>query len=238
VRRSDADLIGLQEAQTGNLKAYHEHMPEYRWTAWPEYGNQKPHEWPAIVWHPRALTPVDSGGFWLSETPECYSRSWETDCIRAAAWVKFQVSGSDASVVHLNTHLDHISEQARIEGTRLILARLDELQSDGSAAVVTGDFNTPVDSPTYRLFTDAGFVDTHIAAGNDDNPAQSFTYHGWQGTAFRGSDEWPRRIDWVLARGGARTALRTRSCEIVRDAAPPVYPSDHYPVLAELDLAD
>lgn len=139
--------------------------------------------------------------------------------------------------MHLNTHLDHISERARVEGARLIIERLDDEQRAGAAAVVTGDFNAPIGSATYRLFADAGFVDAHLACGNDDEPSKSFTYHGFQGEAFRGSDAAPRRIDWVLLRDGASTRVGARSCEIVRDAAPPVYPSDHYPVVAEIDLS-
>ncbi len=142
IRRCAPDLIGLQEAQTGNLKAYHRELPGYHWMAWPEYGDAPPHEWPAIYWRPDRLRPIDSGGFWLSETPERHSGSWDTDCIRSAAWVKFRCVATGATIVHVNTHLDHRSELARVNGAALIIARLDELQRDGAAAVVTGDFNT------------------------------------------------------------------------------------------------
>lgn len=235
IERAAPDLIGFQETQTGNLKAYNAGLQRYRWTAWPEYNNQPPHQWPSIFWDPERLRPKDSGGFWLSETPEQYSGSWDTDCIRSAAWIRFHTD-SGVEVVHLNTHLDHISERARVEGARLIVSKLDELQRGGAAAIVTGDFNAPVGSPAYRAFIDAGFVDAYVSAGNDDDPAVSFTYHGWEGTEFRGSDELPRRIDWILMRDGAATRLQTRSCTIVRDAAPPVYPSDHYPVVADVEV--
>jgi hypothetical protein len=86
------------------------------------------------------------------------------------------------------------------------------LQRDGAAVIVTGDFNTEAGSPAYRIFAEAGFIDAHAACGNDDDPSRAFTYHGWQGEAFRGSDSPPRRIDWALLRDGASV--------IVRDAAP------------------
>ena len=235
LREHTPDLIGVQEAQTGNLKAYHCELPEYRWTAWPEYGDTPPHEWPAIYWRPERLQPIDSGGFWLSETPEQHSRSWNTDCIRSAAWVKFRCTHSGATVFHLNVHLDHRSERARIEGARLIIARLDEAQRDGAAAIVTGDFNATPDSATYQLFAAAGFTDAHVAAGNSADPLESYTNHGWRGYPFDRSDDTPQRIDWILTRD-AVTTLSVTSCEIVRDAAPPVYPSDHYPVVAEIEV--
>jgi endonuclease/exonuclease/phosphatase family metal-dependent hydrolase len=234
VRAAAPHLIGMQEVQTGNLKAYDRLLPEYRCTAWPEYGNQPPFEWPAIYWDPRTLIPIDSGGFWLSETPERFSASWGTDCIRSATWMKFRHAATGATIVHLNTHLDHISGQARVEGTRLILARLGELQADGSVAIVTADFNDRPRSPTHRLYTNAGFTDAYLAAGHADDPERSFTYHGWRGREFRREGAEPVRIDWILVRDGARWRARVASCEIIRNAAPPVYPSDHYPVLAEL----
>jgi endonuclease/exonuclease/phosphatase family metal-dependent hydrolase len=235
IRRAAPHLIGMQEVQTGNLKAYDRLLPEYHWTAWPEYGDAPPFEWPAIYWDPRVLQPLDSGGFWLSEMPDRHSRSWDTDCIRSATWLKFRHVATGARIVHLNTHLDHISERARIEGTRLIVARLDDLQSGGAAAIVTADFNDRPGSATHRAWLDAGFADAHIAAGHGDDPERDFTYHGWRGTSFRREGTAPVRIDWVLLRPGA-TAARVESCEILRDAAPPVYPSDHYPVLAQIAL--
>jgi hypothetical protein len=64
IRAAAPHLIGMQEVQTGNLKAYHRLLPEYHWLAWPEYGNETPFEWPAMYWDPRVDTR-DSGGFWL-----------------------------------------------------------------------------------------------------------------------------------------------------------------------------
>jgi endonuclease/exonuclease/phosphatase family metal-dependent hydrolase len=236
IRRCAPDIIGFQEANGRNVEAYHLALTEYHYVAWPPYNNAPPHQFPAIFWRPDRLKPLLCETFWLSDTPDVYSGSWETDCIRSAAWVRFRCADSGVEIVHLNTHLDHVSEQARVEGARLIIERLREAQARCAAAVVTGDFNAPVASPTYRLFADAGFVDAHVACGNDDEPPRSFTYHGFEGEAFRGSDALPRRIDWILLRDGASTRVRARSCEIVRDAAPPAYPSDHYPVVAEIDV--
>jgi endonuclease/exonuclease/phosphatase family metal-dependent hydrolase len=234
IRLHAPDLIGLQEANGRNLQVYHRELQQYNYLAGPPYNNAPPHQFPAILWNPKKLRPVDSDTFWLSETPDVYSGSWQTDCIRSAAWIRFRVTGSDATIVHLNTHLDHISERARVEGARLIIERLAGVQADGSAAIVTGDFNAPVGSPAYELFHADGFADAHLSCGNDDTPGRSFTYHGFEGETFRGSDSPPRRIDWVLLRDGTTTRVHAERCEIIRDAQPPVYPSDHYPVIADV----
>jgi endonuclease/exonuclease/phosphatase family metal-dependent hydrolase len=238
IRRAAPHLIGFQEAQGRNLKAYKMLLPEYWYTEGPQYGNRPPHEWNAVFWDRARLQPIDSGGFWLSETPERPSRSWDTDNIRSATWLKFRCLDSGAKFVHLNTHLDHVSEGARINGSKLIIERLRELQSDGSAAIVTGDFNTTPGSATYRLYAEAGFVDTFIAANNSDHdPMESYTNHGWRGYPWGRDDDTPQRIDWILVRDGAATSVGARSCSIIRDAEPPVYPSDHFAVVAEVVIA-
>ncbi|MDQ4106964.1 MAG: endonuclease/exonuclease/phosphatase family protein [Actinomycetota bacterium] len=183
---------------------------------------------------------VDSGGFWLSETPEKYSRSWQTAVIRCANWACFRCLENDATFMHLNTHLDHVSAAARIEGSRLMLSKMEELTASRGErpAVVTGDFNCRPGSPPYRIFAEEGFRDTFLAAGNND-AEDAYTFHAFKGTLFRSTDtDKPTgRIDWIMVRDGPR-GVEVRSHEILRDGDEEAgrYPSDHYPILAELAL--
>ena len=204
IRRTAPHLIGMQEVQTGNLKAYDRALPEYHWLAWPEYGNQKPFEWPAIY------------------------------------WIRFRDLGTGAEFVHANTHLDHRSEHARFEGSRLIIDRLTHLDDVAQPSpavqrplpqIVTGDFNDVPGSRTYRAWTEAGYADAHVAAGCSGDPHESYTNHGWRGYPFGRDDDAPQRIDWIMVRG-----VNVRACAIVRDGAPPVWPSDHFPVVAEVSV--
>ncbi len=238
IKRHAPDLIGFQELQGGNLATYREQLPEYAHELGPRAENAEPHGFNAIFWNPARLARREAGGFWLSRTPERHSGDWETDCIRVANWVVFRPVGDGADFLHLNTHLDHVSELARVEGSKLILRRLAGLGEGNPPVIVTGDFNALPGSPAYRLFLEAGFTDTFLAAGDGD-AEEADTFHQFKGADFaavRWADR-PVRIDWILTRDGNRR-LHARSCAIVRDAEPPVYPSDHYPVLAELELAD
>ena len=104
-------------------------------------------------------------------------------------------------------------------------------------ALVTGDFNCNPWDPAYRIFMSNGFTDTYRAAGNADTEASS-TFHGFRGKDYfglqwGGSIFW--RVDWILTRDGS-PRVQTTACTIVRDAEPPLYPSDHYPVVAEVML--
>lgn len=152
--------------------------------------------------------------------------------MRSANWARFRAPSGE-EFVHLNTHLDHRSGRARVEGSRFILRSLDEISGD-APILITGDFNCRPGSKTYGIYESAGFSDVHRLA---DNPPEH-TFHRFQGPDFTPKNpEQEVRLDWVLVRDGSTGGWVARKCHVVRDAEPPVYPSDHYPVAAELLLS-
>ncbi len=242
IDRHAPHLVGLQECQRGNLSTYARRLPRYGRIRGPRYGNAPPHDFNAILYDPARLELLESGGFWLSETPRKPSRSWETRVIRSANWALFRPKGTDLSLLHLNTHLDHKSAVARRNGSALIIRRVEKLlQHHGPEipAIVTGDFNCRPGTPTYEGFANAGFVDTFLAAGNTDD-GRANTFHAFRGHLFRDPNprRGPRRIDWVLLKDPA-AYLSVVSHDILRDETDgPPYPSDHHPVLARLAPTD
>lgn len=242
IQKYAPDLIGFQELQDGNLSVYRAELPDYQYIVGHDASGPPP-EHQSMFWKPSIFTLLDSGAFWISETPEVHSGSWETDCVRAATWVRLREQTSGTEFIHLNTHLDHRSAWARREGCRLIVRRLADLRQDGTLpAILTGDFNANAHQRAefadeiYRYLRDQGFVDSYLAAGNSD-AERSHTFHGFQGERF--APDRPGnagRIDWLLTLDGAQ-AWRVLASGIIRDHAAPVYPSDHYPIFADLTFA-
>lgn len=236
IERRAPDLISFQELQVGNLETYRKRLSQYAHVLGPRYGNGAPYSFNAIFFDARRLELLGSGGFWLSETPETYSASWGTRVVRSANWAHFRFSETGLSFLHLNTHLDHVSRLARVEGARLVLRKASELLNDEPPVVLTGDFNCRPGTLVYRTFVEGGFVDTYLAAGNEDG-ADANTFHAFKGAHYREARPGlgPRRIDWILLRDPNRR-IRAASHSIVRDheEGSGVYPSDHYPVLADL----
>jgi endonuclease/exonuclease/phosphatase family metal-dependent hydrolase len=236
IERYAPDVVGLQEAQRGNLDAYRKRLPRYAHIRGPRYGNAIPHDFNTILFDPERLEPLDSGGFWLSETPEKHSRSWDTRVARSATWALFTVLGIDLSFLHLNTHLDHVSTQARQEGSKLVVRRIVEISGRTGVdppAIVTGDFNSRPGNRTHKTFTESDFMDTYLAAGNEEGPN---TFHAFRGTGYRDAHPHcrPRRIDWILLKD-PKGRLRIDSHKIIHDAdeTSGLYASDHYPIVAE-----
>ena len=240
IKRYAPDVIGLQEAQRGNLETYGKRLPHYAHIRGPRYGNSIPHDFNTLLFDPERLEPLDSGGFWLSETPDELSRSWETRVARSATWALFEVLGTDFSFLHLNTHLDHVSALARQEGSKLVVRKIVEISDRtgvGLPAIVTGDFNSRPGNKIHKMFTESGFVDTYLAAGNEEGPN---TFHAFRGTGYRDAHphRGPRRIDWILLKD-PQELLRIESHRIIHDADENsgLYPSDHYPIMADLSMS-
>jgi endonuclease/exonuclease/phosphatase family metal-dependent hydrolase len=248
IRRYTPDLIGFQQCDDGNLETYRSALTEYQYILGPAADGPDLYDYNSIAYLPERLELLDSGGFYLSETPRVCSLGWDATYVKALTWARLRCRDDQVEFLHLDTHLEHIGERARVESVRLILRRLPELRAESLAVIFTGDFNCNPWAPGYRVhvettFTDVcyhllrahGFADTFLAAGGEDSAA-SFTFHGFEGARYWAANHhMAGRIDWILTLDGA-SSVQTKECLIARDAEPPVYPSDHYPVVADLVL--
>jgi len=255
IKKYDPDIIGFQEFQSGNHKFYDEHLTGYAYELGLKTIDKGAfyHQTP-IFWKPNRFELVDTDSFFLSETPSEWSLSWDSSLVRGAMWVILRDKDTGIEFMHMNTHLDHIGEEARVEGSKLIVQKI-EACADGRPLIVTADFNSrawaiPEDqipseliehlkehppSPAgtvHSVYTEAGFRDSYLESGNEED-ADTNTFHGFKGHEFA---KLGYRIDWVLIRDGSSHKIMASQCEIIRDEVPPIYPSDHYPVMATLDL--
>lgn len=248
VRRYAPDLIGFQEVHRGNLVTYHDYLSDYRWFRGPEVDWPGSGHYNAVYWLADRFTEVARGGFWLGESPERQEKSWDAALVRGVTWVRLVLTGLGLELLHINAHLDHVGQLARTEGCRLILRKVEELAEPGLSVILTADFNSGApggsgDVPMaegadpYDVLMDGGFVDTFLAADRrQDGPPN--TFHGFEGDAFVPWDVRSTvRIDWILLRQRLHQ-LEVRSAAIVRDHEGSVYPSDHYPLHADLVLTD
>lgn len=225
------DLLGIQEGLDFQVAYLEERLPDYavhgRGREADGSGEQS-----ALFYRRDRFELLDAGHFWLSETPDVPgSRSWDSACVRLCSWVKLRDRrAGGATLLYLNTHWDHLSEEARLESARLMRTRLEALDPS-LPVIVTGDFNTTEDRPPYdllvlqsgargRLLFDS-FRELHPEPGADEGTFNDFG---------RASTE--ERIDWIL-HSAHFVPLRA---EIDRLSENGHYPSDHYPVEVVLRL--
>ena len=164
---------------------------------------------------------IDSGTIWLSETPKVpFSKSYDTNCARIATWATLENKATGEKYTHLNTHLDHILESTRVAQVEVLLNKIAELQKFGKV-ICTGDFNTEPTSEVYSKMT-AVMNDSKTIAKNSD---EGITFHG-----YGKCDEFAGPIDYIFATGD----INVKTFKIIRNTAKGMYPSDHYPIVADI----
>jgi endonuclease/exonuclease/phosphatase family metal-dependent hydrolase len=216
------DLLGTQEGTVPQLCYLEEHLPGYRpLTAHRQVDHTC--QYPTIFYRADRFNVQESNEFWLSETPAVHrSLSWGSAFPRLATYGLFRENGRATSFYFINTHLDHISEAARLEGALMIRNFFFSLNLP---IILVGDFNEPPEDPVYQelLGGDSPLRDTWRTM--HPQAEEATTQHGFDGE-LKG-----HRIDWILV----TPPFQVRRAAIVADSQEGRYPSDHFPYEAEVE---
>ncbi len=220
VRDADPDVFGTQELHKRQGDYVVAKLPHYAWFGEGRRGGEGD-EHMGVFYRSDRLKVVESGNFWLSDTPDLPgSISWGHPFPRMVTWALFERKADRRRFYFFNTHLPYRDqdEDARSKGAKEILDRLMALPKN-VPIVLTGDFNTSPASQAHALLTGL-LTDARTSAPEHAGPDK--TFHNFTGTP-------DQRIDWILTRGF--TAMRADTITVHEGA---VYPSDHFPVLAVL----
>ena len=221
VETIDPDLIGCQEALAHQYDDLRAGLPAYDWHGIGRRDGDREGEFVPIGWRRERFEPLETGAFWLSETPDEPSVGWDGDLPRVATWVRLcdRESNTDDRYWVCSVHLDHRGEQARLEAARLLRRRASARRHDDETVVVMGDCNCTAGSPPYRELTMGALADARTAAKTVSGPVG--TFHGFDGNPGD-------RIDYVFV----PAAIDVERCWTLppRDAVPR---SDHLPIVVE-----
>lgn len=228
IRHYSPDIVGTQECLLFQAQYLDEALPEYE-----HFGvGRKPNgtgERMQIFFKTELLAPIETGNFWLSETPEVPgSRAWDAGSRRMVTWAKFYHLKSRRFFYFMNTHLDNSSELARKEGALVIARRVKDMP-EKLPMVLLGDFNSNAEAKTepWTILTRRLFQDAWISTKNAVGPKITSSRFGPPADRVN-------RIDWILHRGG----FSVNHCETVLFNENGRYPSDHYPVFARLIFSE
>lgn len=164
---------------------------------------------------------IDSGSFWLSETPEVMSKDWGSEHYRICVYLRLRETESGREFLVFNTHLDHTSDLARINGISVVLDKIAEFGD--IPAYLMGDLNAKENSKTIQSTKD-NFDDAKLISPITEDTA---TFHGW------GEAEDPRRIDYILISKGDAEVYEYH---VVNNLHGDIYSSDHASIYIKTKL--
>jgi endonuclease/exonuclease/phosphatase family metal-dependent hydrolase len=221
-------VVGVQEALRFQLDEIGAALPHMGEVGVGRNDGVEAGEYSAILFDTRRMRLLDSGTFWLSDTPDVPgSMHWGNRITRIATWARFHDVALDTSFYVFNTHWDHESQPSRERSARLVLARIAD-RAAADPVILMGDFNAGADNAAFRALAarDAPVPlrDTFRAVHPDAGDVG--TFHAFGGG--RDGD----RIDAILA--SPDWSILDAAIVRVHDAGR--YPSDHYPVTAVLRL--
>jgi endonuclease/exonuclease/phosphatase family metal-dependent hydrolase len=224
IRMRSPDIVGTQELFHIQGEYIVEKLSGYAWFG-VSRRNSRQDEHMGVFYRTDRLRVVESGNFWLSETPDVpASMSWNVTLPRMVTWALFELLPSGKRFYYYNTHFPHRreDEEARAKCVEVIVERMSKLPKE-VPFLITGDFNAPAGGGVQNRFLGT-LTDAWTAAAKKSGPEG--TFHGFRGTPGAA------RIDWIMHRG----PWKTLEVETITHNENGLYPSDHFPVLARLEL--
>ena len=226
LRREQPTILGVQEVLFHQLSAVEAGLGQgYKMVGFGRDGGADG-EYSGIFYDARRLTLKWWDQFWLSDTPDLIgSATWGNTVTRIVTWAELHDNVTGRDFLHINSHLDHESENAQVRSAQVVR---DQVAEAGLPVVFTADCNAAAESsaPYEVLVTQGGLQDTWLAADRRLTPhVDTFPDYGTPNPNGV-------RIDWILATPG----IEVFAAAINTWTRGGRFPSDHTPVQALLKI--
>lgn len=223
------DFIGTQEMNSIWMDELNNSLGEYKSYGIKRGGDseEKNSEMNTVFWRADKYSDIETGTFWLSETPDVESKytyvdaqgkDAEAGCNRVCSYAVLVNNENKKQYIFMNTHLDNASEQARVFGASVIIEKINYFHSEyGEDAniILTGDFNECRGDAAYNL------LESELGEGISIDGA---TYQEW---GYRLTDDRP--IDFIFTTGNETGCFAL-------DNIDSGYVSDHYGIASYIDF--
>jgi len=224
IRFYEPDVFGIQEAAPNQLSDIADRLSQYSFVGIAREGVGKG-ESSTIFYNKERLKMLLNNTFWLSETPSEISLGWDAAYKRVCTYALFKDIKTKQLFWVFNTHLDHVGAQAKINGIKLILAKIKEVNNKNYPVIFTGDLNSEPQSEGIFLLKkemqDTRAISKILPFG------PSGTFNG-----FKHNEPVTRLLDYIFISKDA--GFKVEKFAVLSDSKDLRYPSDHLPVYVEL----
>ena len=219
------DYFGVQEALPEQMKDIKNGLKNYDYVGVGRDDGKEKGEFSAIFYDTERLQVIKSGTFWLSETPEKPSKGWDAAYNRVCTYAVFKDKKSKKGFLAMNLHFDHVGNVARVKSADLILKKIKEINPKNLPLTLSGDFNLTDDTEPIKIISQNLKDSFYNSEKKHYGPKGTFT-------AFNVTEVPQDRIDYIFVKG-----FKIKSHRHINDRRENLlYPSDHFPVLTELQF--
>lgn len=217
-------VFGIQEGLDPQVKFLDSQLNSYSYVGVGRDDGKTEGEYSAVYYNHNIFTELDHGTFWLSEKPDQPSVGWDAAMERICTWVLLEHKDSGEKLRVFNTHFDHRGEQARVNSARLILRKMDEISSTKETIALMGDLNALPGQEPIEVIGEK-LKDARVASQTQPFGPEG-TYNG-----FNYTEPAKRRIDYIFVKD-----TEVLKYGVLNDPVNLHFPSDHFPVYAEIRL--
>ncbi|MEM9858468.1 MAG: endonuclease/exonuclease/phosphatase family protein [Bacteroidota bacterium] len=217
-------LFGIQEGLHHQLEDIKSGLSEFDYLGVGRDDGKQKGEYSALFYDTKLFKLLRSGTFWLSKTSEVPSKDWDAALPRICTWAELKLKDSENTFFVFNTHFDHVGKVARQESIKVIIQKIKALAGE-NPVVLMGDFNFTPQAKPYQLITEF-MKDTYTISKLPPYGPEA-TFNGFQ---FLKKPQ--RRIDYLFVKGN----IEVTKYAALSDSRDMKYPSDHFPVVADLKI--
>jgi endonuclease/exonuclease/phosphatase family metal-dependent hydrolase len=227
IKKYQCDFVCMQEVTVNQLSDSIKNLPQYTFIARSRNIDNSSGESVPIAFVSDKWKALDSGFFWLSDTPDVpASRSFGNALPRITTWTKFTNIATNKTILLYNTHFDHESSTAQCKSAELLIKHISSNRLDINNIIITGDFNVEFENRAIKvlLSSDLKLMDTSVEYRKKF--PRFGTFHEWTGNTSQ-------QIDFIFS----SSTIKFLDFQVIKDCyGSNKYPSDHFPVISKLEI--
>lgn len=219
INSKQPDFLGTQEALPFQINFINKAMPNHTSIGKDRDDNGKG-ESTAIFYNIDKYKVIKHNTHWLANNENEVSKLLDAAFPRIYTYGLFEelVTGNKFWVI--NTHFDHVGIKAREKSAKIIIAKIKEININNLPIIFMGDLNVTNNSPVINTLKESMLI------------ADSKTEKKWTYNDFNYDNPIKKQIDYIFI--SKNNNIIVDKYQILTKSINFKYPSDHFPVYAEL----
>jgi endonuclease/exonuclease/phosphatase family metal-dependent hydrolase len=227
VNEYKCDIIGTQEVKGNMFKDLKENMKEYNIIGDPRSKKNSSERNNILILKKHSIEEYRT--FWLSKNPnEIGSRVWYSLFPRICTTAVIKLD-NDKKVRICNSHLDNLLPKAREYELKKLMEVIERQQEKEELPIILmGDFNDTPESNLIKKFKEGKLSRKKLIPVQDKNKS---LYNEVTRDKFKRSEKGVH-IDYIFV----SEEIEVINAEIIKYNINGKYPSDHYPLMADIKI--